>query len=397
MTKTKRTIITLLSLTGLALAIELCLVYYNANFAADAKPSICAINDMMDCDSVAKTPYSQFLGVPLALWGVCLYLFFLFMTFADKISNLRFLGFLKVFKNPRSYIFCISILSFCISMVLAGISVLKINSVCIFCFMTYFVDLLIAITAKEKGVSLVSDIKTSFKDFIDAVKVPNYLFAFGTIVLIGIAALVYTSGTDVLAPQMARLKTFRKAFDSSIPTEGNKMGNPEASLQIDEYMDFNCGGCFLAQVYLHRIMAEYDNVKVIQHQVPLDSECNPHIKEGNGHKNSCLKSRYALAAAKQGKYWQMGQALFEPDINEEKEIIDAARLLELDIKQLKEDAASQEIKKELEDMLKDADEKGIDGTPTIYIGMKKIVGAGKYQEFANTVREQGGIPKNGQQ
>ena len=71
----KRITITLLSLLGLALAIELCIVYYNANFAIDAQPSICAINESMDCDSVAKTAYSQFLGVPLSLWGVCLYLF----------------------------------------------------------------------------------------------------------------------------------------------------------------------------------------------------------------------------------------------------------------------------------------------------------------------------------
>ena len=63
MTKSKRIILTLLSLIGMALAIELCIVYYNSNFAVDAQPSICAISETMDCDSVARTAYSQFLGV----------------------------------------------------------------------------------------------------------------------------------------------------------------------------------------------------------------------------------------------------------------------------------------------------------------------------------------------
>ncbi|MCD7740544.1 MAG: hypothetical protein LUH11_04265, partial [Candidatus Gastranaerophilales bacterium] len=108
MTKSKRIILTVLALTGLALSIELCVVYYNANFSINAKPSICAINDIMDCDGGAKTSYSQFFGVPLSLWGVCLYLFFIFMTYVDKIRKIKFLSFLNIFKNPSSYIFCIA-------------------------------------------------------------------------------------------------------------------------------------------------------------------------------------------------------------------------------------------------------------------------------------------------
>ena len=170
MTKGKRIGITILSLIGLALSIELCIVFYNANFVPDAAPSICAISETMDCDSVAKTSYSQFLGIPLALWGLCLYLFFLFMTYVDKLKNIKFLGFLNVFKNPTSYIFCVGILSFTISMVLAGISVLKINSICIFCFMTYIVDLLIALTAKNWGSGALFELKNSINDFVEAIK-----------------------------------------------------------------------------------------------------------------------------------------------------------------------------------------------------------------------------------
>ena len=395
MTKTRRTILTLLALAGLALAIELCVVYYNANFALEAKPSICAINDMMDCDGVAKTSYSQFFGIPLSYWGVCLYLFFLFMTFVDKIQNIKFLGFLKVFKNPLSYIFAIGLFSFCISMILGGISVFKINAVCIFCFMTYFVNLLIAITAKTKDFTVVGAFKNCFNDFVSAIKVPVYAVIFSIIAILGVSFLTYTTLSNIFSPQIAKQKELKKAVNlEGISYNKNRLGDENAALKIDEYMDFNCGGCFIAQVYLHRIMSEFDNVYIVQHNLPLDAECNHNVQQGGGHKNSCLKARYALAAAKQNKYWHLGQALFDPDVKEEKDIIEAARLLDIDVKRLKEDAISEDVKKQIAESIAEADSKNVTGTPTLFIGMKHLVGVGTYPQFLQLIMEQGGVQKN---
>lgn len=393
MSKTKRILLTILPLIGLALSIELCLVYYNANFAVDAKPSICAISETMDCDGVARTPYSQFFGVPLALWGVLLYLFFLFMTYVDKLKNLKFLGFLKVFKNPTSYIFVIAILSFVISMILGSISVFKIDSICIFCFMTYFTDLIIAIVSKNKGVSLISEIKTFYNDFIEAIKVPRYAIAFTVLVLIFAAILVYTSISNVLSPQIAKQIQFKNAFKSYEGiVSGNEIGPKKADVIINEYMDFNCGGCFMAQLYLHRIISEFENVKVVQHNLPLEQACNHNMKH-EGHKNSCLKTSYVLAAKRQGMYWQMADILFEQAPEDEKAIIEEARLLNFDIKKLKEDAHSEEIKNEILESVLEADAKGVDGTPTLFVGMKQILGIRSYPELKQVVIEQGGIEK----
>ena len=397
MTKTKRILIVLLALIGLALSIELCVVYYNANFAVDAAPSICAINDMMDCDSVAKTSYSQFLGVPLSLWGVILYIFFLFMSFVDKIKNIRFLGFLEVFKNPASYIFCIALFSFIMSMILGGISVFKINSICIFCFMTYFIDLLIAIISKTKGISILKEVKISINDFIEAIKVKKYAISFVVVMSIFAGILLFTYQTNILSPQTAEqieMKKYFKNYDSI--TDGNTMGPKEADVIIHESIDYNCGGCFLANLYLHRIVMEFENVKVIQHNVPLERACN-HNMQHEGHKNSCIKSKYALAAAKQNMYWQMSDILFEQSPENEKEIIEKARLLDFDIKKLKEDANSEKIAEELQESIREADSKGITGTPTFLIGMRKIMGIGSYPALKQAVIEQGGREKQSEQ
>ncbi|MBQ4122922.1 thioredoxin domain-containing protein [bacterium] len=389
----KRITITLLSLLGLALAIELCIVYYNANFAIDAQPSICAINESMDCDSVAKTAYSQFLGVPLSLWGVCLYLFVLFINFVDKLKNIKFLGFLGVFKNPSSYIFCITLLSFFISMGLGYISVQKINSICIFCFLTYFIDLIIALVSKDWGKSIVEEIKISISDFIEAIKVKRYALWFTLLVLLGCSILLYTTTTNILTPQIAKrneMVRFMNEYKDIV--DGKTMGKTNATVIIEEFIDFNCGGCFMANLYLHRIISEFENVKVTQHILPLEQTCNHNMKF-EGHKNSCLKAQYALAAAKQNKYWQMSDLLFAENPEDEKEIIEHARLLDFDIKKLKEDAHSEEIKQEITDSIKLADSKDISVTPTIYVGMRKTLGISSYPSFRQLVIEQGGKEK----
>ena len=111
----KKIAINVLSIIGLILSIYLCKVFINANFIENAAPSACAINAEYDCDKVAKSPFSQFFGIPLSLWGVILYLFFLVMNNVEKLQTKRFLGFLEVFKNPNSYIYCIGIIAFSIS------------------------------------------------------------------------------------------------------------------------------------------------------------------------------------------------------------------------------------------------------------------------------------------
>ena len=393
MTKTKRILLTILTLIGLALSIELCIVYYNANFAIDAAPSICAISDKMDCDSVAKTSYSQFFGVPLSLWGVILYLFFLLMTYIDKVQNIKGLGILKVFKNPTSYIFCIGLFSFLISMILGSISVFKIDSICVFCFMTYFVNLLIAIASKNKGISIPDEIKISFTDFISALKDGRNVFWLVLFLLLFVSVLVYTSLSNIFTPQIAKIKQFEqyfKQYDSDV--EKNIMGPKEANIVINEYIDFNCGGCFFSQLYLHRLVSEFENVKVVQYIIPLEKECN-HNMRFEGHKGSCLKARYALAAANQNKYWQMADVLFSEAPESEKEIIEEARLLDLDIKRLKEDANSQQVKNEIQEMIRYADSQNITGTPTFVIGVNKKIGIDSYGEFKKYIIEQGGKEK----
>lgn len=256
--------------------------------------------------------------------------------------------------------------------------------------MTYIINLFIGLAAKDWKQNVLYEIKTSIIDFIEAIKVKKYAISFFIIVFAGCLLLTYTTVSNILTPQIAKRNEMIKFINEYKDiVDGRTMGKEDADLIIDEFIDFNCGGCFMANLYLHRIMKEFDNIKVTQHVVPLEKACN-HNMQIEGHKTSCIKAKYALAAAKQNKYWQMSDLLFAESPDSEKEILEEARLLDFDIKKLKEDAHSIEVEEEIKEGIKLADSKKINGTPTIYIGMRRILGINSYPNFKQIVIEQGG-------
>ena len=139
--------IRVLALIGFALTVKLAMIYYSANYDQYALSSFCSINDFIDCDGVAKTITSQFLGIPLAYWGMIFYITVFFLTFVEKLKNIKIFSFLEVFKEPKAYIGFLGTLAFIFSMVLAGISIFKLHKICILCIATYVIDFIIALIA----------------------------------------------------------------------------------------------------------------------------------------------------------------------------------------------------------------------------------------------------------
>ena len=380
------------ALLGLTLTVKLSEIYYNVNFAKYALPSFCAINEVVDCDGVAKTSYSQFLGIPLCLWGMFLYLFTLLLLFADKLKNYKLLKFMEVFKNPHCYIFVLYSVAFIISMLLACISVFEIEKICLLCIVTYFVDLAIALLNKNYQENLFYEIKKSFEDFVSAVKVKKYLISFLVVVLTGVIFLTYTSFSLVFAPQLKTIKGV-SVFARDYKVKENTIGNPDSKVTIHTYLDYNCPACFLVDLSLKRAMTELKGIFIIHHNFPLDSECNEKITQ-NGHKGSCMMARYVLAAKKQNKYWEINDLFFEKTPANEKEIKKIIKQVKgINRKKLIEDANSEEIKEELKKELADASKNKFDGTPTIIINGQKHVGNIPYPQLTKMLIEAGAEEK----
>ncbi|NNF48093.1 MAG: thioredoxin domain-containing protein [Desulfofustis sp.] len=90
------------------------------------------------------------------------------------------------------------------------------------------------------------------------------------------------------------------------------------------------------------------------------------------HKFADPSARAALAAHKQGKFWEFHDKLFGVEKLSNEVIDNIAVELQLDIAKFNKDMNSPEIRQIVNKDLLDAQKAGVTGTPTIFINGKKL-------------------------
>ena len=122
-------------LAGLFSSIYLAISHYRV-YSDIVYESFCAISQSLNCDTVSQSPYSILMGVPVPVWGIVGYSFFLILLSFSWFS-----------KNERqrgwTLLFIVAALFSGYSVILALISTYKIHSYCIVCIFTYAVNLLL--------------------------------------------------------------------------------------------------------------------------------------------------------------------------------------------------------------------------------------------------------------
>lgn len=395
----KTVIILILLAVALGVTIDLAYIYYEANFDQLYLGSFCSINNFIDCDGVAKTTESQFLGVPLACWGLFLYSFILMLLAVDKLKNFKLLKFLEVFKNKFHYIASLGLISFIISMGLLCVSLFEIKKLCIMCAVTYVLNLLIGITAVwgiEGG--FVGAVKQSWKDFLDALKPLPYRIAFVVVMLCACGFLGWTFTSAKFSPALKFAREygeFIKTTQNKYAVKGNVLGSDaKDAVVLEIYSDYMCPMCSTGNVMLHKLVTEFSNLRIEHHSMPLDTQCNKYLQQ-EFHHGSCTMAQYAEAAHMQGKFWEVNSLFFEKKPATEDEVVE---LLEgsdfgLDMDKLKKDAHSKAV---MDIILKDIDyavaNKQI-GTPSMKMGDDFEMGIQGYHDLKKWVIKHGAKPK----
>ena len=390
----KKLTVQILAIVGLLLSIKLACIYYVANYEKYALSSFCSINEFVDCDGAARSTVSQFWGIPLAYWGIFFYITVLFLTVVDWFKKFRLLKFLEVFKNPMSYVSTLGTVAFACSMVLAGLSVFKIHKLCILCFITYFIDLFIALAASSgEFKKLVEAFKTTFVDFIAGAK--QYTKTFVVLVIMAAAFLVYSGTTYNFVPHVKKQKAILKYRDikfNPYRVKGNVLGAEDGDVVIELYSDYVCPICYMENIMLHEAVKDFSNIKIVHHNVPFDKECNPYISI-NMHPNACFMAKGAIAAGKQGNYWEMSSLLYENQPKNMEQMLKLADQLGFDKDKFINDLESEVTANEIEVELKKSDDLQIDSTPTIFINGDEIVGIKPYYELKDILVEHGAKPR----
>jgi len=166
--------------------------------------------------------------------------------------------------------------------------------------------------------------------------------------------------------QEAKLKAFMAENAKSIYRSPNSSvaGNADGDITVVEFFDFNCGYCKHGLPEVQKLIQQDKNVRVVFKELPILS------------KGSEEAAKAALAAKRQGKYWEFHQALLggKGQANEAS-ALKVAESLGLDMDKFKTDMASDGVKSELLEMMKLAKTMGVNGTPHFLVGDKSIPGA----------------------
>lgn len=143
-------------------------------------------------------------------------------------------------------------------------------------------------------------------------------------------------------------------------------GPADAKVTIIEFSDFQCPFCSKGRATIEEVLKAYPKeVRVVFKNLPLDF--HPHAEPA---------ARAALAAGKQGKFWEMHDALFEHQTElGEKFYESQAESLGLDMGKFKKDMSSDEVTKQIESDKKLAGENGIQGTPGFFVNGVAVKGA----------------------
>jgi protein-disulfide isomerase len=146
-------------------------------------------------------------------------------------------------------------------------------------------------------------------------------------------------------------------------------GNPAAKVVLIEYSDFQCPACKAYEPLLRQAESLFEsNVAFVYRHFPLTQL----------HANADLAARASEAAGKQGKFWEMHDALFdhhdswENMLNAESTFLGYAQQIGLNLDQFKSDLTSSEVKQAAADDYARGVRAGVQGTPSFILNGKLL-------------------------
>jgi protein-disulfide isomerase len=156
-------------------------------------------------------------------------------------------------------------------------------------------------------------------------------------------------------------------------------GEAHAPVVLVEFSDFQCPHCKRLQPVLERILEEYrGQVRLYFKNFPLTSV----------HPDAPVAAAAAVAAGKQGKFWQFHDRLFGGDQEHEAlaDLEKIARDLKLDFKKWRSDLEG--AKSDVARDRADGDKLEIQATPTLYIDGRRYHGSVEYDDLKDWVDEE---------
>jgi uncharacterized membrane protein/protein-disulfide isomerase len=374
----------------LALAFQIYLTkqFYSVQYGVGLGESVCNINQLFNCDSVALSKYSNVFGIPNAVLGI-------FLNIALLIGLLGF-SFNSGAESEQeksnwlNFYFTLSIFSLITSLILAGITLFVIKKICIFCAALYVLSILTVVFTKvffpEAQFSIAPFIKS--KTLLGLlVSIP--LFGGLTHLIIKNEYSPKSMEREINAALTQWKDSPTLVSESDTEIEALFVENKGAQHKIVEFADFLCPHCATAHQSLSSFLKTHENVEFHFYAYPLDANCNAAMDEKySGLGYTCTLAKGVFCAGKLAqKAKEMHHEIFENQKSYAitaqsennsglvKRMSDFLGVSEADLESCVSSSEAQEV------MLKSTklgQKARVMGTPTIYLNGKKLPGGANF-------------------
>jgi protein-disulfide isomerase/uncharacterized membrane protein len=290
--------------------------YYPAGGAA-----LCGGSAAADCGAVGEWRYAAVLGVPLAAYGLFMYLFVLFTALvADHAGGRCRYAALPLIAAPVG-------LAVLADAALAA-AMARLEAFCLLCVLTYAVNGALLATVVlwrralgREGVSLREVFAALLPQADDGAekKAAAALYAvFAVLLAFAVFATAQILEMKTAAYRQARNETrltveafYRQGPENlTLPPSALTIGPADAKVKVAVFTDFLCSACAKFAALEKELRAKYgEGISFAYYSFPLDRECNDKVSR-TVYESSCVASRAMLAAAAEGIFPQYEESHF---------------------------------------------------------------------------------------
>ncbi|HRI54908.1 MAG TPA: vitamin K epoxide reductase family protein [Pseudomonadota bacterium] len=342
-------------LAAVGAALSVYLTTSHLSYLRSGLPSVCNINDTLNCDTVNSSPWAAIGGVPVSHLATLFYLGVLILSLLGRRG-----GWLA--DRIHGYLLVGAVGGGVFSAYLAGVAVFKIRALCLFCLGLDAVNLLLlaallpdawnalhALRGTPEQPGWVVDLRRLWRSPAVVLLALLVVFAGGSSWFLSakLRELHARPAPPAVSPSLASSPLAPPSPASPAPPAGTPapakaepridldsqtaptLGPATAKVTIVEISDFECPFCQRASGTIKELLAAYpDQLRVVFRHFPLDQACNPLLKRPV-HENACAAARAAVCAAARGQFWPLAERLFAGNTDPE-DLLTARRELHLD-------------------------------------------------------------------
>jgi len=292
--------IAVFAFSGLADSVYLSISHYRV-YTDIAYESFCAISRSINCDTVSQSPYSIFIGIPVPVWGIIGYSFYLLLLPFARNSET---------KNKRiwSILFFISLVFSIYSIILAYISTFYIHSYCMMCIVSFGINFILLyytwlVRKRFDKSGIIKGLMLDIGFLWEKKKTIPIFLSF--LCIVTFLLISFPSYWQFSPPVLS------KNIPSGITEDGYPwIGSINPKLVITEFTDYQCFQCKKMHFFLRKLVEKnHEKIRLIHRHFPMDHQYNPIVKEPF-HVGSGKMALLAEYAQTQEKFWEMNDILF---------------------------------------------------------------------------------------